>query len=117
MNQPALRLSEDEPGVLRILFCVNWAVEDVAEADCTRFSPDFRVPGQPYWFFKHAHPNIDVDVLDCRSFLRLDRIERKWVHCYPSKGVLAWVRSRRYDLILSHGGQMGLVIGLLQSLF
>ena len=117
VNQTAPRLRESEAEPLRILFCVNWPVDHLREADGTRFSPDYYVPGQPYWFFKHAHNNIDVDVLDCRSFLRLDRVERKWAHCYPSKGTLAWVRSRRYDLILSHGGQIGLVIGLLQSLF
>lgn len=102
---------------LRVLFCVNWQVDYLGEPDSARFSPDYLVPGQPYWFFKHVHQNIEVDVLDCRSFLRLDRLERKVARCYPSKGVLAWVRSRRYDIILSHGAQMGLVIGLLQTLF
>jgi len=112
---PRSQVSDERP--LRILFCVNWRVDRLVEADPARFSPDYRIPGQPYWFFKHGHSGIEVDVLDCRSFLGFDRVERKLARSYPSKGLLAWVRSRRYDLVLSHGGQMGLVIGLLQSLF
>jgi glycosyltransferase involved in cell wall biosynthesis len=117
VNSQVSRLQVNEGKPLRILFCVNWPVEHLKEADSNRFSPDYNVSGKPYWFFKHAPHNIDVDVLDCRSFLGLDRMEQKLAHCYPSKGAIAWVRSRRYDAILSHGGQMGLVIGLLQSLF
>jgi len=113
----AASLEADAARPLRILFCVNWPVESLNRPDATRFSPDYRVTGHPYWFFKHASSDIDVEVLDCRSFLRIDRAERRWARCYPSKGTLAWFRSRRYDLILSHGGQMGLVVGLLQSLF
>jgi glycosyltransferase involved in cell wall biosynthesis len=110
-------LLEAGQGPLRILFCVNWPVDRLGEPDSSRFSPDYLVPGEPYWFFKHTQKNIHVDVLDCRSILHLERIERRWAHCYPSKGVLAWMRSRQYDVILSHGAQMGLVIGLLQTLF
>ncbi|HTY61912.1 MAG TPA: glycosyltransferase family 4 protein [Acidobacteriota bacterium] len=101
---------------LRILFCANWAVERLNKADCTRWNPSYTIPGQPYWFFKHANEPVNIEVLDCRCFWGLDRIERKLVRCYPSKGIAAWIRSRRYDLVLSHGGQMGLVIGLLQAL-
>ncbi len=102
---------------MRVLFCVNWRVDRLSEADSTRFSPDYVVSGQPYWFFKHIQTATDVDVLDCRSFLRMDRLEEKWAHCYPTKGALAWLRARKYDVVLSHGGQMGLVVGMLQSLF
>ncbi len=109
--------SKDNAEVMRALFCVNWPVDHVNAADRTRFSPDYTVPGQPYWFFKHGQHNINVDVLDCRSFLGLHRLERKLVRCYPSKSALAWVRSRRYDVVISHGGQMGLVLALLQTLF
>jgi len=115
--RPAVRPGEDEVRRLRILFCVNWAVDRLSAANSSRFSPGYVIPDQPYWFFKHGRHNVDVDVLDCRSFLGLERIERRWLHFYAFKGLLAWVRSRRYDLVLSHGGQMGLVIGLLQSLF
>jgi glycosyltransferase involved in cell wall biosynthesis len=102
---------------LRVLFCVNWPVDTAPEADAARFSPDYKVSEQPYWFFKHGQHNLDVDVLDCRSFLGLHRLERKLVRCYPSKSTLACIRSRRYDIVISHGGQMGLVIALLQTLF
>jgi len=117
LNRPVMGPCEEEEKRLRVLFCVNWAVDRLSVADSSRFSPGYIIPDQPYWFFKHMRHNIDVDVLDCRSFLGLERIERRWLHCYAFKGLLAWVRSRRYDVILSHGGQMGLVIGLLQSLF
>lgn len=103
---------------MRILFCVNWEVERLDAPDPSRFSPNYVVDGEPYWFFKHLprHRDLEVDVLDCRSFLRIDRYEQKYARCYPTKATLAWLRSRKYDVVLSHGAQMGLVIGLLQSL-
>src|ERR1700722_14061437 len=100
VNLPASRLRENERKPLRILFCVNWPVDRLSEADKTRFSPDYYVPGEPYWFFRHIHENIEVDVLDCRSFLGLDRLERKFARCYPSKATPAWARPRRSDLAL-----------------
>lgn len=101
---------------LRVLFCVNWRVDRIVGRDTNRFSPDYVAVGEPYWFFRHGNYDVDVDVLDCRSFLNLDRAEEKWLHCYPSKGILGWLRSRQYDVIISHGAQVGIVIGLLQSL-
>ena len=114
---PSQLVREDGAEPLRVLFCVNWPVDRLSEPDSSRFSPDYLVSGQPYWFFKHVDQNVHVDVLDCRSILRFDRVERRLAHCYPSKGILAWLRSRRYDVILCHGAQMGLVVGMLQSLF
>jgi len=71
-NREAPRLSGSDERPLRILFCVNWRVDRLAEADPARFSPDYQIPGQPYWFFKHGHSDIEVDVLDCRSFLGIE---------------------------------------------
>jgi glycosyltransferase involved in cell wall biosynthesis len=104
---------------MRILFCVNWIVDQkcTPEEAYFRFRPDYKLPGHPYWFFKHLREKVEVDILDRQAPLGFDRIERKLVHFYPSKGIHAWIRSRRYDLVLSHGGQIGLVIALLQSLF
>jgi glycosyltransferase involved in cell wall biosynthesis len=116
VTQPTSTPLEDQAEPLRALFCVNWAVDRVVAADGVRFSPDYRIDGQPYWFFKHGEYNIDVDVLDCRSFLGVHRLERKFLRCYPSKSTLAWIRSRRYDVVMSHGGQVGLVLALLQTL-
>jgi len=117
LTQPASTSLEDTAEPLRALFCVNWAVDHVDAADGVRFSPDYWIREQPYWFFKHGEYNIDVDVLDCRSFLGVHRLERKFLRCYPSKSTLAWIRSRRYDVVISHGGQMGLVLSLLKTLF
>jgi glycosyltransferase involved in cell wall biosynthesis len=125
MRRPSVQKSPDrnldpitvKATPLRVLFCVNWAIDHLQEPNRARFSPDYRVPGKPYWFFKHGDYNLDVDTLDCRSFLRIDRLEQPLFRCYPSKATLAWISSRNYDLVVSHGGQMGLVIALLQTLF
>jgi len=112
-----VKRDEKSDEALRILFCVNWAVEKIREEDTTRFSPDYCVPGEPYWFFRHGDQRFEVDVLDCRSVFGLHVMERRIARSYPLKSALAWLRSRSYDVIVSHGAQMGLGIALLQTLF
>ena len=101
---------------LHILFCANWPIDRLAAPTPERFSPDYYIPGQPYWFFKHLNDNFRLDVLDCRSPLNLHHLQKKLARCYISQGIAAWLQARHYDVVISHGGQTGLPIGLLQSL-
>lgn len=104
---------------MRVLFCVNWKVDQ----SCTpaqakdRFSPDYKIPGQPYWFFRHLDPRIEVDIFDSRVPFGTDDIERKYTKFLISQGVATYWKSKRYDLVVSHGGQSAMSFALLQKLF
>ena len=103
---------------MRILFCLNWPVDQqitsLQAAD--RFSPEYRIAGEPFWFFKHLDASYEVDLLDCRAPFGTHAVELKYTRMLSSQGVTAFVRSRRYDLVVSHGAQSALSFALLQTL-
>ena len=103
---------------MRILFCVNWGVDlSCTDAQASvRFSPDYRIAGRPYWFFRHLRAPIEVDVMDFRVPFGTQNLELALTRCLWTQGLAAYLRSRRYDVVLSHGGQSGLFFALLQSL-
>ncbi|MGA2906131.1 MAG: glycosyltransferase family 4 protein [Terracidiphilus sp.] len=101
---------------MKILFCVNWAVARLDEPDLHRFCADYISPVQPYWFFRHLCDRHTVDVIDFRGPFGLHRLERSTVRCFPYQSVKAFLRERRYDVVLSHGAQTGLVHSLMSSL-
>lgn len=101
---------------MRILFCVNWAVDQFDKPDTCRFRADYVTPTEPYWFFRHLRDQHTVDVIDCRGPLGLHRLERGALRCYPYQSVKTLFREHRYDVVFLHGAQSGLVLSLICSL-
>ena len=100
---------------IKILFLPNWKVSRLELDSQSIQSPDKIVAGIPYWFFRYFVNLPDVDVLDKSSagpFRLLEKITR--IYFYQS--LKAYVSCKKYDVIISHGAQSGLVYSLLNSL-
>lgn len=103
-----------EESAIKILFLPNWRVKRISRDDASIQSPDKVVDGCRYWFFCHFKGDVDVDVLDIGKENWWRRVEHK-IKFYISQPVKAFRRRNRYDVVLSHGAQSGLVYELLAS--
>lgn len=103
-----------ENKALKILFIPNWRVARLGKDDASLQAPDKCVEGMPYWFFKHFKEQPVVDVLDIGQENWWRKVEHK-IKFYISQPIKAFARRNRYDVVLSHGAQSGLVYELLAS--
>lgn len=96
---------------MKILFLPNWVVKgsniDLPETQC----PDKYITGKPYWFFRHFANEPHVDVIDIQPNNCLHKIK-----FYIWQAFLAYKVQNKYDIIMSHGAQSGLVLSLLRTL-
>lgn len=99
---------------MKILFIPNWHVTSLELDDPGIAAPDKVVAGQCYWFFRHFKERPAVDVLDIGHESWWRKVEHK-IKFYICQPVKAFVRRNRYDVVLSHGAQSGLVYELLAS--
>lgn len=99
---------------MRILFLPNWRVSRLTTDDVAIQAPDKQVQGEPYWFFKHFPKDTHVDIIDIGSENWFRRIEHK-MKFYIVQPWKAFRMRNRYDLVISHGAQSGLVYELLTS--
>lgn len=98
---------------------VNWKVEYTVTVPEDKQPPDYDIKGRPYWFFRYF-PNadeIDVDVVDIRSFPWLERFEKNKLRFYIWQTVKCLPRLKKYDMVISHGMQSGIVLCLWRRLF
>lgn len=102
---------------MKILMLVNWKVEYTSEAPEDRQPPDYVVNGERYWFFRYFPEDVTVDVVDIRSFPAWEGIEQNKLRFYIWQTLRILPRLRRYDVVLSHGMQSGIVLCLLRKLF
>ena len=98
----------------KILFIPNWKVTHLKVDDSSFQSPDKVIEGSRYWFFKHFASNTTVDVLDIGNENWWRKVEHK-IKFYISQPVKAFMRRNRYDVVISHGAQSGLIYELLAS--
>ena len=102
---------------MKILMLVNWKVEYTSETPEDRQPPDYVVNGERYWFFRYFPEDVTVDVVDIRSFPAWEGIEQNKLRFYIWQTLRILPRLRRYDVVLSHGMQSGIVLCLLRKLF
>lgn len=97
---------------MKILMLVNWKIEYVKEVPRDKQPPDYYVTGKPYWFFRYFEQieSLQVDVVDIHSFPVLEKFEKKTLRFYIWQTLKCIFKLRRYDLILSHGMQSGILL-------
>ena len=102
---------------MRILMLVNWKVRKCEKIPEDIQAPDYIVPDEKYWFFRYFPEDTQVDVIDISSFSFWEKFERNKLHFYIIQPIKALFRTRKYDIVLSHGMPSGIVLALLRRLF
>jgi len=97
---------------MRILFLPNWTVVRSDKDIENLHSPNKYIHGEPYWFFKFFPKDTQVDVIDIQTHNRFHFLETK-MKFYIWQAILAFKRSRQYNVVISHGAPSGLVYALL----
>ncbi len=102
---------------MKILMLVNWKVRKCDSVPDSLQPPDYNIEGGDYWFFRHFKEKPEVDVVDISSFKWLEEFEKNKIRFYIWQSVKVLHKLNRYDLIISHGMQSGIVICLFRRLF
>ena len=102
---------------MKILFLPNWKVECCDKAPDDKQPPDYYVKGQSYWFFRYFDKQPQVDIIDISSFPWLENFEKNGIRFYIWQALRAIPKLNRYDLVISHGMQSGVVVSLWRRLF
>ena len=102
---------------MKVLMLVNWKVEYCNQTPADKQPPDYYVPGQPYWFFRYFKEQPEVDVVDVRSFPWLENFEKNKIRFYIWQTLRVLPKLHKYDMIISHGAQSGVVLSLWRRIF
>lgn len=102
---------------MKILFLPNWEVMKCSEAPKDKQPPDYYVKGEDYWFFRYFERKPEVDIIDVASAKWIQNIEKNKLRFYVIQALKAIPRLNKYDLVVSHGMQSGVVISLWRRLF
>ncbi|OGU58420.1 MAG: hypothetical protein A2V66_10565 [Ignavibacteria bacterium RBG_13_36_8] len=102
---------------MRILVLVNWGIKYLSRDDQRIQSPDKSVNGERYWFFKYWPEDVLVDVVDYSRLPYFHTFEKKILKVYIWQALIAALKVKGYDLIISHGAQSGIVLAFLRTLF
>lgn len=101
----------------KILMLVSWKIHYLGTNNSSLQPPDFVTPNEKYWFFRYwPEQNIQVDVLDVSANSSYAKLEKDILGFYFKQGLIAFVKSRRYDLIICHGAQSALFLAFLRSI-
>lgn len=102
---------------MKILMLVNWKIEYCKTKPVEKQPPDYCVDGEDYWFYRHFKKKPEVDVVDISSFKWLEKFEKNTIRFYIWQTLRVIPRLNKYDLIISHGMQSGVVISLWRRFF
>ena len=102
---------------MKILMLVNWKIEYCDRIPVDKQPPDYYVKGIPYWFFRYFEEKPEVDVVDVSSFSWLEKFEKNKLRFYIWQTLRVLPRLRKYDLIVSHGMQSGILLSLIRRFF
>ncbi|WP_026655863.1 glycosyltransferase family 4 protein [Butyrivibrio sp. AE3003] len=102
---------------MKVLFLPNWEVMRCNEAPKDKQPPDYYEKGKEYWFFRYFEKKPEVDIIDVSSAKWIQNIEKNKIRFYVIQALKAIPRLNKYDLIISHGMQSGVVISLWRRLF
>lgn len=101
---------------MKILMLVNWKVHYLSEDTKEIQSPDKFVEGQKYWFFRHLGNSSVIDVIDFTKLPFFHYIESKKMKFYIFQSFRGLIRSKNYDLIISHGAQSGILLAVMRTI-
>nr|WP_320038584.1 glycosyltransferase [uncultured Bacteroides sp.] len=99
---------------MKILFLPNWHINYLNKDDPSIQDPDKYVNGEKYWFFKYFPDDTTVDIIDIKCNNPLHKIEIK-TKFYIWQAFLAFFKLRKYDIVISHGAQSGIVLSFLRT--
>lgn len=99
---------------MRILMLVNWKVSRCDTKPEDKQPPDYIVKEHPYWFFRYFKEAVEVDVADISTFPWLEHFEKEKLRFYIIQTLKVLPYLNRYDVILSHGMQSGIVLSLIR---
>lgn len=102
---------------MKVLMLVNWKITYCNSVPENLQSPDYYVKDQPYWFFKYMPSNLEIDVVDIRSFKWLENFEQNKIRFYIWQTFKILSRLKQYDLVISHGMQSGIVLAIIRRIF
>ena len=102
---------------MKILMLVNWKLKYCDSKPNDKQPPDYCVKNEDYWFYRHFKDKPEVDVVDVSSFEWLENFEKNKIRFYVYQALRVLPKLNKYDLIVSHGMQSGIVIALLRKLF
>lgn len=102
---------------MKILFLPNWKVEKCRVAPSDKQPPDYNADNEVYWFFKHFKQRPDIDIIDTRSFSAIEKFEQNKIRFYVIQAIKAIPKLNKYDYIISHGMQSGVVVSLWRRFF
>lgn len=102
---------------MKILMLVNWKIEYCSRKPTNKQPPDYYVKGGDYWFYRYFNEKPEVDVIDCHSIPWLESFEKNKIRFYVLQTLRAIPKLHKYDLIVSHGMQSGIVLSLWRRLF
>jgi len=102
---------------MKILMLVNWKIQycDIKPAD--KQPPDYYLKGEPYWFFRYFEEQPEVDVVDISSVPWLESFEKNTLRFYIWQTLKILPKLNRYDIVISHGMQSGVVLSLWRRIF
>jgi len=96
---------------------VDWQVTRLEADSDTIQSPDKLVVNRPYWFFRYwPDTRIEVDVLDIGNRILMNSLESRVLHFYVTQSIMAYLKRKKYDLIISHSARSALALAYLRSL-
>lgn len=97
---------------------VNWKIEYTDSIPKGKQPPDYYVSGEKYWFFRYfQNQDIDVDVVDISSLPCIEKFEKEKIRFYVLQTLKVLGRLRKYDVVISHGMQSGIVLCLFRRIF
>ncbi len=102
---------------MKILMLVNWKVRKCDSVPESLQPPDYYIEGGDYWFYRYFKEKPEVDVVDISSFSWLENFEKNKIRFYIWQSLRVLHKLNKYDLIVSHGMQSGIVICLFRRLF
>lgn len=102
---------------MKILFLPNWKVRKCEKIPDDIQAPDYYTNSKEYWFFKYFSNDATVDVLDIETNNFIENIERNKFHFYIVQAIKAFLKMKKYDIVVSHGMPSAIFLSLLRRLF
>lgn len=100
----------------RVLMLVNWKVNYCMKTPEGIQPPDYFIAGEPYWFFRYMSPEWEVNVVDIAAPGVIAGLEKR-LRFYVWQTLRILPEVGKYDLVLSHGMQSGIVLALWRRVF
>jgi len=102
---------------MKALFLPNWKVHHLHNENIEIQNPDKVINTSSYWFFRYwPEKNLEVEVIDYSKLPVIHSIEKNLLHFYVIQTLKAFLKLKKYDLIISHGAQSAILLAFIRSL-